>query len=144
MRQNAAPFYVRGRSAESASQAKSAKLSDTNAPGNRRNDSIPSRALCRIEAKTGCGASWLEQQDVVHINDRVVGRSAHGLRTNVSTCQPLGRRRAVGSSSILASLRPGGCAEMPVSARSVEQAIPRASTLDWGGKTCRARASGRW
>jgi hypothetical protein len=65
------------------------------------------------------------------------------LRTNVSTCQPLRRWRAVGSSSILASLRLGGCAEMPVSARCVEQAIPRVSTLDWGGKTRRARASGR-
>jgi len=45
---------------------------------------------------------------------------------------------------ILASLRPGGYAEKPVPARSVEQAIPRAATLDWGGKTGRARASGRW
>jgi len=32
MRQNATPFYLRGQSAESASQAKRAKLSDTNAP----------------------------------------------------------------------------------------------------------------
>jgi len=32
MRQNATPIYVRSQSTESASQAKSAKLSDTNAP----------------------------------------------------------------------------------------------------------------
>jgi hypothetical protein len=48
MRQNATPFYVRGRSAESASQAKSAKLSDTNAQGNQRNDRTGRDDVVRI------------------------------------------------------------------------------------------------
>jgi hypothetical protein len=40
MRQNATPFYERGQSRDRASQAKSAKLSGTNAPGIRINDRL--------------------------------------------------------------------------------------------------------
>lgn len=92
----------------------------------------PSQQLRMLDRKTSEAVSYLfayrgkpiSKTYVNHCLIPLLCRKARGLRTNVSTCQPLRRWRAVGSSSILASLRLGGCAEMPVSARCVEQAIP--------------------